>query len=100
MLEEWNQRRGDGDELLRRHVHVVHAIARHERHVTLLPAEHEIVSELAVVIELGIRLGDDRVLFAVGVEPDDLFVEDLAVLHDTIRRLDEAEVVHTGKAGE
>ena len=38
VLEERNERRGDGDELLRRHVHVVDAILRRERHVALLTA--------------------------------------------------------------
>ena len=51
VLEERNERRGDRDELLRRDVHVVDAIRRRERHVTLLAAEHELVDERAVVVE-------------------------------------------------
>ena len=74
VLEERNERRGDRDELLRRHVHVVDAVLRHERHVALLAAEHEIVEELAVLVDARVRLRDDRVLFAVGVEPRDLVV--------------------------
>ena len=70
-----------------------------ERHVTLLTAEHQLVEEVAVRVERAIRLRDDRVFFLVRVEPRDL-VGDLAVLHDAIRRLDEAEVVHLRVAGE
>ena len=51
VLEERNERRGDRDELLGRDVHVVDAVRRHERHVTLLTAEHELVDERAVGIE-------------------------------------------------
>ena len=45
VLEERNERGGDRDELLGRHVHVVDAILRRERHVALLAAEHELVDE-------------------------------------------------------
>ena len=100
VLEERNQCRSDRDELFRRDIHVVHAIARHERHVALLAAEHQVVGERAVVVELRVGLRDDGVFFAVGVEPDDLVVRHLAVLDDTIGRLDETEVVHARKARE
>src|SRR5205823_14288230 len=92
VLEEWNQGRGNRDELLRRHVHVIDAILWNERYVALLAGEHELVEELAALTETGVRLRDDRVLFLVGVEPRDL-VGHLAVLDDTIRRLDESEIV-------
>ena len=45
VLEERNERGGDRHELLRRHIHVVDAIRRCERYVTLLTAEHELVDE-------------------------------------------------------
>ena len=72
VLEERNERGGDRDELFRRDIHVIDARGRDERHVALLAAEHELVDERPVVVELGVRLRDDRVLLLVGVEPLEL----------------------------
>ena len=99
VLEERNERRGDRDELFRRHVHVIDIGRRREREVSTLARQHEIIDERAVGIELRIGLRDDRVFFAVRVEPHD-FARHSAVLHDAVRRLDEAEIVHAGVAGE
>ena len=77
VLEEWNQRCRDGHELLGRDVHVVHTVARHERYVALLTAEHEVLGECPVLLELRVGLGDDRVFLAIGVEPHDLVANTL-----------------------
>src|SRR5205085_11167045 len=50
-------------------------------------------------VELRIRLRDDNVFFAFCIEPLDVGGH-LAVLDDTVRRLDKAEVVDLGVAGE
>ena len=64
-----------------------------ERNVAALAAEHELVDERAVRrSSCAFACAMIDVLFAVGVEPRDL-VRHLAVLHDAVRRLDEAEVV-------
>ena len=70
-----------------------------ERNVTALAAEHQLVDERAVFVQLRVRLRDDDVLFAVGVEPLDV-AGHLSVLDDTVRRLDEAEVVDLREARE
>ena len=49
VLEERNQRRGDRDELLRRHVHEVDPVRRQQRVVVPLAAQHQLVGEPAVV---------------------------------------------------
>src|ERR1044072_5604722 len=62
-------------------------------------AEHELIDERAVGVQLRVRLRDRDVLLAVCVEPRDL-VRHLAVLHDAVRRFDEPEVVHAREARE
>ena len=99
MLEERNQGGGDRDQLLRRHVHVVDVRRRLERQVTTLTRQHEIIHERAVRVELRVGLRDDGVFFTVGIEPHQL-ARHLAFLDHAIRRLDETEIVHAGKAGE
>ena len=95
VLEERNQRRGDRDELLRRHVHEVDPVGRQERVVVALAAEHQLVGERPVGVDHRVGLGDGVVLLVAGREPADL-VGDLAVLDHAVRRLDEAQVVDPG----
>ena len=99
MLEERNQGSGDRDELLRRNVHVVDAIGRQQRIIRPLTAQHDIIDERSVGIQLGVRLRNGDVFLAVGVEPGQ-FAGHLAVLDDAVRSLDEAEVVHLRETGE
>ena len=93
MFQEWYEGRSDRYELLRRDIHIVDAILGHERHVALLAAEDEVFDERAMRVDAGVRLRDDRVFLAIGVEPRDL-TRHLAVLHDEVGRLDEAQIVH------
>ena len=93
MLEEGNERRGDGDELLWRDVHVIDVARPRQRHVALCAREHQLLDEAAVGVQRRVRLRDDRILFLVCVQPRQL-VRHLAVPDDTIWRLDESEVVH------
>ena len=101
VLEERDQRRRDRDDLRRRDVHVVdiggtrdHGLARSRA------AEHLVEDELA---RLGVdrlrRLRDRELRLLRGVEVDDL-VRHLGVLHDPVRRLDEAELGHRRERGE
>ena len=93
VLEERNERRGDRDELLGRDVHVVDAIRRRERHVALLRAQStssstNVPSALSgafacAMIASSSRLASSHAISSVH----------LAVLHDAVRRLDEAEIV-------
>ena len=95
VLQERDQRRGDGDQLLRRHVHEVDPVRRQQRVVVALAAEHQLLGEGAVRVERRVGLRHRVILFVAGRQPADL-VGDLAVLHHPIRRLDEAEVVDPG----
>ncbi len=58
VLEERDQRRGDGNELLGRNVHVVDAIAGQEHDVAGVTADDEIAHEMAVGVDRRVGLGD------------------------------------------
>ena len=49
VLEERDERRGDRNELLRRHVHEVDVVARDHDHVAGVPAEDQVLGELALL---------------------------------------------------
>src|SRR6476620_2112879 len=58
VLEKRNQRRGDGDELLRRHVHVVDLVRRHRQHFAGVAADDEVFREAALGVERHVGLRD------------------------------------------
>src|SRR6185312_4286286 len=93
VLEERDERRGNRHELLRRHIHVVDLVARHEMHVAGLTADDQLFRELALGVHLRVRLRDRVTALLHRREVHDL-VGDAAVLHLAIRRLDEAVLVH------
>ena len=99
VLEERNQRRGDRDELLRRHVHEVDLVRRNELDVAGMTHHHEIVGEAALGVDRRVGLGDRVAALLHRREIDDL-VGDAAVLHLAIGRLDEAVFVHPRKGRE
>ena len=68
MFEERNQSRRDGHELLRRNVHVIHARRLDVDEVAFAAARDFFREEMAFVVELGVRLRDGELLFAVGGE--------------------------------
>ncbi len=98
VLEERNERGGDGHELFGSDIHVVNAVRLYEWNVTALAAQHQLVDECAVFVQASVRLSDDDILFTIRIEPLDVR-RDLAVLHHAIRRLDKAEVVDLRVAG-
>ncbi len=93
VLEERDQRRGDRNELLRRHVHEVHLVGRNELHVAGMAHDHEIVGEAAARVDGGVGLRD-RVAPLLHRREIDHLVGDAAVLHLAVRRFDEAVFVH------
>jgi hypothetical protein len=99
ILQEGNERRGDRDELLGRHVHGVDALARDEHDIAGVAAEHQILGEIAFRIDRGVGLGDVIFLLLHGGEIGDL-IRHLAVAHAAIRAFDEAVFVHARKGGE
>ena len=93
VLEERNERRGDRNELLRRHVHEIHLVRRNELDVAGMAHDDEIVGEAALGVDGGVGLRD-RVAALLHRREIDHLVGDAAVLHFAIRRLDEAVFVH------
>src|SRR5436853_389301 len=81
--QERDQRRGDGHELLRRHVHEVDATRCQQRVVVPLAAQHQLVGEMAVFGDARVRLGHRVLLLLRGREPADL-VAHLAALHHAV----------------
>ena len=117
MLEERNERGGDGDHLTRRDVHVVdlghcNLGGSTEVAVEVLGTGNDVRSRLdlardgidgdeltRVLIETLGRLGDNVALFLVGGHVVDL-IGDLAVDNATVRDLDEAELVDAREDGQ
>ena len=58
VLQEGDQGGGHGNQLVRRHIHVVDDLRLQEGEVAPLPAENELVLEGAVVVEGSVGLGD------------------------------------------
>ena len=52
VLEERDQRRGDRDELLRRHVHEIDAVRRDDDHVAGAAADDEVLGQLAALASI------------------------------------------------
>ena len=94
VLEERDQAGGDGDELLGRDIHEVDRLGVDFEEVAAV-AHSDLADEVALLVELGVGLGDDLALLLVGGEVLDL-VRHAAVLADAVRRLDEAELVDAG----
>ena len=93
MLQERDQRGRHRHELLRRDVHVVDLARRHRVDLAaLLADEDERLGELAVLVDGGVRLGDDVLVLFVGRQVVDL-VGHPAARGAPVRGLDEPELV-------
>ena len=93
VFEERNQRGRHGDDLLRRHVHVVDVLRQHVFDFTTGSTnEDTLVFEGASVLERRVGLGYDIPLFLDGSQILDL-VGDLVPLDLAVRGLDETEPV-------
>jgi hypothetical protein len=58
VFKEWNQRRSHRHQLLRRHVDVVHFLARLQHEVTCLPAVHQVGRDAQLLVERRVGLRD------------------------------------------
>ena len=94
VLKERNHAGGNGDDLLGRNVHEVDLAGGHLDEVAVLAGGH-LADEVALVIDLGVGLGDDLALFLVGGEVLDL-VGDATVLDRAVRCFDEPEFIDAG----
>ena len=99
VLEERDQRGGDGHELLRRDVDQVDVRRRVQHEVAALAGRDEVVGEAAVLVEVGVRLGDG-VAHLLGRRHVLHLVGDLAVPDVAVGGLDEAVLVDAREAGE
>ena len=78
VLEERDERRRDRDDLLGRHVHVLDLVGAGLRERVAVARRDPLVDEVALLVELGVRLGDDVLLLLVGREVLDLGGDDRA----------------------
>ena len=92
VLEERDERGGDRNELLRRHVHEVDVVARRHHDFAGMAADDELVGEAAFRVEFGVGLGDVVLGLFHRRQIDDV-VGDLAVDDLAVRALDEAVLV-------
>ena len=66
VLEERDERRGDRNELLRRHVHELDLVLLDRDELAAGAGDDPVLREPALVVDLGVRLGDDVVLLFPG----------------------------------
>ena len=78
VLEERNQRCGHRHDLRRRHVHVLDLVRRRQHELVAVAARHELVGQLALAVDLRVRLRDHVLAFLDRRQVMDL-VGDLAV---------------------
>ena len=106
VLEERDERRGDGDELLRRDVDVVDLLARRQDEVAGLPRVDALALQVAVLVELDVGLRDDVLVFfprgqveAVGLELDALLLRPAVGADELVGLDDVADLVLRVAAG-
>ena len=99
ILEERNERGRDRDKLLGRDVDEVNILARGESVFARLTGRHEVVDEVAVLVERRVGLGHGVAHF-LGRRHILDFVRDLAADHFAIGGLDEAIFVDAGEGGQ
>src|SRR5213082_672776 len=92
VLQERDEGGGHRDDLFRAHVHVVDAVARHERELVLEAARDQHIGELALGPQHRVRLRDRELALLDRRQVIDA-VGDAAVVHAPVRRLEEAVVV-------
>ena len=92
VLEERDQRRRHRHDLRRRHVHVVDLVGGRQHELVLAAAGHELVLQLAGLVERRVRLRDHVLAFLDRRQVVDA-VGDLAVVDLAVRRLEEAVFV-------
>ena len=92
MLEEGNQRRGHRYRLARRDVHVLNALARHQRGLVAIADPHQRLGESALFGQSGVGLGDHVLAFLDSREVVD-DVGDLAVGDPPVGRFQDAVFV-------
>ena len=101
MLEEWDERRGDGCDLVGSDVDELNIAFFYYGEVTILTGLDVILEDVAIEIHGGECLRDDLVFFVLGSHVFKAFGReiDLAVFDNTIRCLEETEFIDFGVDG-
>ncbi|KAF5050873.1 hypothetical protein DSECCO2_425020 [anaerobic digester metagenome] len=99
VLQERDERRGDGHDLSRGDVHEGHFLAGHDGELTFHTCLDEGVLEPPVVAEDGVGLGDDVTGLRGRLHVLDV-VGDVSILDHAVRGLDETVVVHQTMGGQ
>ena len=74
MFQERNQGSGNGHDLRRGHVHVLHAVGGRHNEFAVFTGGNEFADQLAVVVHFGVSLSDDVLTFFNGGEVLNVFV--------------------------
>ena len=94
VLEEWDHRRRDGEDLARAHVHVVDGLARVQARLFVVAGRDALVDEPLVLVERLIGLCDDELVLFIGRQVADFVRHAMVFLVDAaVRRLHEAELI-------
>ena len=103
VLEERDERGGDRDELLRRDVDELDGVARRQDEVAGLARVDAFLDQVAVVVDLGVGLGDDVLVFfprrqvvGVGLELDALLLRRARRCVDQLVGLDDVAGLELG----
>ena len=99
VFQERNQSRSYGHKLLRRNVNRRHFFRLHQAEITTLTDGDQFILESAIAIHIGIGLRHDQTLFFHRGQIAGI-AHNLPILHQAIRRFDEAVFVHLGKSRE
>ena len=99
VFKERNERCGNRNQLLWRHVHIVDLFDRNDDDIACVTNDHEIVGQLAILVDRHVGLRHIVLRLFHRRHIDDFFRE-LAVLELAIRRLDEAVFIDASKSGE
>ena len=99
VLEEGNQPRCHGDQLLGRHIHVMNALGFHIDEIASAPARHKLGQKFSLVVNLRIGLSHREVFLGIGGKVIEL-IRDAPFLHLAIGAFEKAEIIHTGKGCE
>ena len=94
VFQERDQGRGDGHNLLRRNVHVVHAARAQAQDIVLAAGRDTFAHKVAVFIQRFVGLCDDVPVFFIGRQiVDDVGYALVFLVDAAVRGLDEAEAV-------
>ena len=100
VLQERNKGSGDGGDLVRRHIYVVHFFARDDREVPIFFHYQAFVEDISLVVHLDIGLRNLKTFFLLSTHIDELVEFYFSIFYLAVRSLYESHVVHLGIYGQ